>query len=61
MVELDKMIFEELSAVERKVIILIRSLRPYDRLEIKLNKDLPGEVSITQTSTVKEIFPVDMG
>lgn len=46
----------ELTEAEQKVIFLIRNIRPYERIEIKLNDNQKGEISVVSTSTIKEIF-----
>ena len=50
----------ELTAAEKSIILRIRELRPYERIEIKLNDNRYGEISIVSTLTNKEIFPLDM-
>lgn len=40
----------EVSPVELQVIKVIRDLKPYEKIEIKLKDNRPGEVVITITS-----------
>jgi len=47
-----------LSDVEKSVILRMRSLQPFQRIEIKLNENRLGEISVVTTSTVREIFVV---
>lgn len=47
---------EKLSQLEQKVLLVLRSLKPYEWLEIR-NKD--AKISVTLHSTVKEDFPID--
>jgi len=49
-----------LSAAERKAIMLMRSLEPYQKIEIKLVDNKQGKVSVTLNATVREDFPTDM-
>lgn len=45
-----------LSDAERKVIYLMRNLKPYEKVEIKLHENREGELCIVSTGTTKEIF-----
>lgn len=47
----------ELSIVERRIIAIVRSLRPYDVLEILRQRDDPSILQIVLKNTVKETFP----
>lgn len=40
----------EVSSVELQIIKVIRELKPYEKIEIKLKDNRPGEVVITITS-----------
>lgn len=56
----ERTFFDELNAAEKAVVILMRELRPYVKIEIKLKGDRMGEISVVQTSTLREDFPVDL-
>jgi len=45
-----------LSPVEQKVLLLVRNLKPFERIEIKYDKQ--GEITVVVHSTVREVFPV---
>jgi hypothetical protein len=49
---------ENLTDAEKRIIILIRGLRPYDTLEITLQKDNPSILQVICRNTVKETFPL---
>lgn len=53
----EETIMTSLSEAEQKVILLMRNLGPYERIEIKLNDNRKGELAIVSSSTVKEVFP----
>lgn len=46
----------ELSAAERNMVLRMRSLKPYMKIEVKL---VDGRISIISTSNVREDFPID--
>lgn len=46
----------EVSQPELKIIYLIRNLKPFEKIEIKLNTNNPNEVSVITSSTTKENF-----
>lgn len=46
---------KQLSQLEQKVLLLIRSLKPYEWIEIR-NKD--GKIQVILHSTVREDFPI---
>jgi hypothetical protein len=50
----------ELSAAERKAVMLMRELKPYQKIEIKLVDNKPGKISVVRNETLREDFPVDM-
>jgi predicted ribosome quality control (RQC) complex YloA/Tae2 family protein len=47
----------DLTKLEQKLLLLLRSLKPYERIEVKYEKQ--GEITVTVYSTVRESFPVD--
>lgn len=49
---------EKLSNLEQKVLLLLRQLKPYEKIEIKYDRQ--GEITVVITSTVRETFPVDI-
>lgn len=49
-----------LSAAEKKAILLMRQLKPWYHIDIRLDKDNPKRVRIIYTATLHEEFPVDM-
>lgn len=46
-----------LTPAEERILDLVRSLKPYERIEIKLQDNQQGLLSITTTGTTKETFP----
>lgn len=48
------------SAAEKKVLLLMRNLGPYDKIEIRLNEHKADEILIISTGTQKEVFPRSM-
>lgn len=52
-----KIMSEKLTALEERVLYLLRNLKPFERIEIKCDKQ--REISVTMQSTVKETFPID--
>lgn len=46
-----------LSRAEKSVVLMMRNLGPFDKIEIKLHEHRSAEISITTTSTTKEVFP----
>ena len=55
----EQMNISDLSPAELRIVLLLRTLRPYERIEIKLSDNEPGNVSIIVFSTLKEVFPLD--
>lgn len=53
----EKTTYNDLSEAERKMVFLMRNLRPFERIEIRLNDKDWEEISIVSTSTTKESFP----
>lgn len=51
--------FEDLRELEKKLVLLLRQLKPFERITIQLADDKPGRVSVVVSSTVKEVFAVD--
>lgn len=49
---------DQLSPAEQRVILAMRALRPYERIEIKLDENSPHRLAVVVSSTVKEVFPV---
>jgi hypothetical protein len=50
---------ENLTDAEKRIITIIRDLRPYDTLEITLQKDNPLILQVTCRNTVRETFSLD--
>ena len=48
---------EKLTAAELKVVFLMRSIQPYQKIEIKLKDNRPGQISVVSTTTLREDFP----
>ena len=49
-----------LTAAQRKVILLMENMGPYDRIVIQPKEHKPQEIEIISTGTIKEVFPKDM-
>lgn len=49
---------DEPTSEEWKLIQRIRQIRPYERIEIKINDQKPGQVVYTITSNVRVTFQV---
>ena len=55
--ELNKQVLNDtLSESEVKVLLLLRQLKPYEKIEIKLNDNKYGELSVVTTCVIKEIM-----
>lgn len=52
--------FGNLSAAERKVLLLMRNMRAYEKIEIKFENNIGSKISVVASSTLKEVFPIDM-
>jgi hypothetical protein len=50
---------ENFTDAEKRIILLIRGLRPYDTLEITLQKDNSSILQVICRNTVKETFPIE--
>lgn len=48
---------EQLTPLELRVLLLLRALKPMERLEIRYDKQ--GEVKVVHQSTITEVFPVN--
>ena len=48
---------ESLTDAERRIVFIVRSLRPYDVLEIMRQREKPNILQIVVRNTVKETFP----
>lgn len=46
---------DQLTPLELRVLILVRALKPMERIEIRYDKQ--GEVKVIQQSTITEVFP----
>lgn len=46
---------DELTPLELRVLMLLRALKPFERLEIRYDKQ--GEVKVVHQSTITETFP----
>lgn len=47
----------DLSLAEQRVILAMRALKPYERIEIKFDDNRPERLAVVVSSTVKEVFP----
>lgn len=47
----------ELTPLELRVLLLLRALKPYEKIEVKYEKQ--GEIKVTHQCTVQEVFPVE--
>ena len=47
---------DDLSPLELRVLMMLRKLKPFERLEVKYEKQ--GEIKVTHYSTLQEVFPV---
>lgn len=50
--------FNELSAAEKKAVVLMRELKPFQIIEIKLKDNKSDQVSVYRKETLREDFPV---
>lgn len=48
---------EKLSPLEERVLLLLRQLGPFDKLEVR--RDKQREIVVELKSTLRETFPVD--
>ncbi len=48
----------EVSSVELQIIQVIRDLRPYEKIEIKLKDNKPGEIVCTVTSNIRKEYAI---
>ncbi len=48
----------DVSPVELQIVQLIRELKPYEKIEIKLKDNKPGEVVITVTSNIRKEYAI---
>lgn len=48
----------DISQVEFQIIQLIRELRPYEKIEIKLKDNKPGEIVCTITSNIRKEYAI---
>lgn len=44
----------QLTDLELRVLMLLRALKPFEKIEVKYDKQ--GEVKVTHQSTVQEVF-----
>jgi hypothetical protein len=56
--KLQLVITDELSDYEKRIINIVRNLRPYDVLEISLQKNNEKILQIICRNTIKETFPI---
>lgn len=49
-----------LTAAERKAVLYMRELKPYQRIEIRLVNDKYGRIAVTRDEKLREDFPVEM-
>lgn len=47
----------KLSEIDKKILYMVHTLRPYERIEIRLENNEPGKISVVSTLTIKEVFP----
>ena len=52
----EEKIISDLNEAEKNVVFRMRNLKPYERVEIKLNDNKYGEYCITSSMTIKEVF-----
>lgn len=43
----------EVSTIELQILQIIRDLKPYEKMEIKLKDNRPGEIIVTVTSNLR--------
>jgi hypothetical protein len=55
-----KIFFNELSAFEAGIILVIRDLKPFERIEIRYNDSRVDEILVIKSSTVREVFKRDV-
>lgn len=46
---------DELSPLELRVLMLLRKLKPFEKLEVKYDK--AGEITVLHTAILREVFP----
>lgn len=49
-----------LTAAQKRVLLLMEELGPYDQIVIKCDHEKPERILIISTGTQKEVFPKDM-
>jgi hypothetical protein len=52
-------ISEEETNMLRQILLFIRTAKPFESMEIKLNDNKPGEFSIMVKSNYKQVFKLD--
>lgn len=48
-----------LETLAYRIAVIMANLKPFEKIEIKLNDNSPGELSVLVTSNHKEIFTVE--
>jgi hypothetical protein len=56
--KVQQIITDELSDYEKRIINIIRNLKPYDVLEVSLQKNNDKILQIICRNTIKETFPL---
>lgn len=54
-----KIMSNQLTEAEKKVVALMRALAPFEVIEIRRNAQQTNELEIVLKSTIKEVFPFD--